>query len=48
MTVEDAQSFFDAIPAVAIKLQTLMEVGLGYISLGQSATTLSGGEAQQN
>ncbi len=47
MTVEDARVFFDAIPAVARKLQTLMEVGLSYISLGQSATTLSGGEAQR-
>ena len=47
MTVEDARVFFDVIPAVARKLQTLMEVGLSYISLGQSATTLSGGEAQR-
>jgi excinuclease ABC subunit A len=47
MTVEDARAFFDAIPAVARKLQTLLEVGLSYISLGQSATTLSGGEAQR-
>ncbi|MEK8090483.1 excinuclease ABC subunit UvrA [Thermithiobacillus plumbiphilus] len=47
MTVEDAYSFFEAIPAVARKLRTLMEVGLGYIELGQSATTLSGGEAQR-
>ena len=47
MTVEDARVFFDAIPAVARKLQTLVEVGLSYISLGQSATTLSGGEAQR-
>ena len=47
MTVEDARVFFDVIPAVARKLQTLVEVGLSYISLGQSATTLSGGEAQR-
>lgn len=47
MTVEDARQFFDAIPAIARKLQTLMDVGLSYIRLGQSATTLSGGEAQR-
>jgi excinuclease ABC subunit A len=47
LTVEDARDFFDAIPAVARKLQTLMDVGLSYIRLGQSATTLSGGEAQR-
>ena len=47
MTVEEAQRFFDAVPGVARKLDTLMEVGLGYIRLGQSATTLSGGEAQR-
>lgn len=47
MTVEDARAFFDAIPSLARKLQTLMDVGLGYIKLGQSATTLSGGEAQR-
>ncbi len=47
MTVEDARAFFDAIPALARKLQTLMDVGLSYIRLGQSATTLSGGEAQR-
>lgn len=47
MTVEDARVFFDVIPTVARKLQTLVEVGLSYISLGQSATTLSGGEAQR-
>lgn len=47
MTVEDAREFFDAIPVVARKLQTLLDVGLSYISLGQSATTLSGGEAQR-
>jgi excinuclease ABC subunit A len=47
MTVEDARVFFDAVPAIARKLQTLLEVGLGYIHLGQNATTLSGGEAQR-
>lgn len=47
MTVEDAREFFDPIPSVAKKLQTLMDVGLSYIRLGQSATTLSGGEAQR-
>jgi len=47
LTVEQARSFFDAVPTVARKLQTLMDVGLGYIRLGQSATTLSGGEAQR-
>jgi len=47
MTVEAAREFFDAIPMVARKLQTLLDVGLSYISLGQSATTLSGGEAQR-
>ena len=47
MTVEDAREFFDAIPAISRKLQTLMDVGLSYIRLGQSATTLSGGEAQR-
>ncbi len=47
MTVEEARDFFDAIPAIARKLQTLMDVGLSYIRLGQSATTLSGGEAQR-
>ncbi|SFN92642.1 excinuclease ABC subunit A [Formivibrio citricus] len=47
MTVETALEFFSAVPAVARKLQTLMDVGLGYIRLGQSATTLSGGEAQR-
>ncbi|GGP45088.1 UvrABC system protein A [Shewanella algicola] len=47
MTVEDARSYFDAIPSIARKLQTLMDVGLSYIRLGQSATTLSGGEAQR-
>ncbi|MFZ5659453.1 MAG: excinuclease ABC subunit UvrA [Pseudomonadota bacterium] len=47
MTVEDARQFFDPVPAVAKRLQTLIDVGLGYIELGQSATTLSGGEAQR-
>ncbi|MNH25219.1 UvrABC system protein A [compost metagenome] len=47
MTIEDAREFFDAVPALARKLQTLMDVGLSYIKLGQSATTLSGGEAQR-
>ncbi len=47
MTVEEARTFFDAVPAIARKLQTLLDVGLAYISLGQSATTLSGGEAQR-
>lgn len=47
MTVEDAREFFDAIPALARKLQTLLDVGLSYIKLGQSAITLSGGEAQR-
>ncbi|CAG7856409.1 partial UvrABC system protein A, partial [biofilm metagenome] len=47
MTVEDAADFFSAIPSLARKLQTLMEVGLSYITLGQNATTLSGGEAQR-
>jgi len=45
--VEDALAFFGAVPNLARKLQTLMEVGLGYIRLGQAATTLSGGEAQR-
>ena len=47
MTVEHALEFFSAVPTLARKLQTLMDVGLGYITLGQSATTLSGGEAQR-
>ena len=47
MTVEDARAFFDAIPTLARKLQTLVDVGLSYLKLGQSATTLSGGEAQR-
>ncbi len=47
MTVEDAHRFLQAVPAIARKLQTLLDVGLSYIKLGQSATTLSGGEAQR-
>ena len=47
MTVEDALVFFEAIPVIKRKLQTLMDVGLSYVGLGQSATTLSGGEAQR-
>jgi excinuclease ABC subunit A len=47
MTIEEAREFFDAVPALARKLQTLIDVGLTYICLGQSATTLSGGEAQR-
>ena len=47
MTVEDAHGFFSAVPTLARKLQTLLDVGLGYVRLGQSATTLSGGEAQR-
>ncbi|MBY5949091.1 excinuclease ABC subunit UvrA [Photobacterium rosenbergii] len=47
LTVEDAREFFDAVPAIARKLQTLIDVGLSYIRLGQAATTLSGGEAQR-
>lgn len=47
MTVEEAYTFFDSIPNIASKIRTLYEVGLGYIKLGQSATTLSGGEAQR-
>ncbi|MDR0565021.1 MAG: excinuclease ABC subunit UvrA, partial [Azoarcus sp.] len=47
MTVEQARDFFSAVPGIAHKLQTLADVGLGYIRLGQSATTLSGGEAQR-
>src|SRR6185312_6533275 len=47
MTVEDALRFFQNIPAVASKLQTLTDVGLSYVRLGQNATTLSGGEAQR-
>ncbi|OGT30879.1 MAG: excinuclease ABC subunit A [Gammaproteobacteria bacterium RIFCSPHIGHO2_12_FULL_35_23] len=47
LTIEDANEFFSAVPVIARKLQTLMDVGLSYIKLGQSATTLSGGEAQR-
>ena len=47
MTVEEAHEFFKPVPAIARRLQTLLDVGLGYIRLGQSATTLSGGEAQR-
>ena len=47
MTVDDALDFFDAVPQIRRRLQTLSDVGLGYIHLGQSATTLSGGEAQR-
>jgi len=47
MTVEHAHEFFNAVPVIKRKLQTLLDVGLGYITLGQSATTLSGGEAQR-
>jgi excinuclease ABC subunit A len=47
MTVEEAHEFFQPVPVIARKLQTLLDVGLGYIRLGQSATTLSGGEAQR-
>jgi excinuclease ABC subunit A len=47
MTIEEARAFFDPVPVIARKLQTLMDVGLSYIKLGQNATTLSGGEAQR-
>ncbi|NWN82409.1 MAG: ATP-binding cassette domain-containing protein, partial [Halomonas sp.] len=47
MTVEEALAFFSPVPAIARRLQTLLDVGLSYIRLGQSATTLSGGEAQR-
>jgi excinuclease ABC subunit A len=47
LTVEDAADFFSAVPMIARKLQTLLDVGLAYIKLGQNATTLSGGEAQR-
>lgn len=43
MTVEDAATFFEAVPSISPKLQTLLNVGLGYVRLGQSSTTLSGG-----
>ena len=47
MTVEDAQSFFQAVPSIREKMDALVQVGLGYIKVGQQATTLSGGEAQR-
>ena len=47
MTVEEALKFFDAVPSIRNKLQTLSDVGMGYVHLGQPATTLSGGEAQR-
>lgn len=47
MTVEDAVEFFKHIPKIHRKLQTIVDVGLGYVTLGQPATTLSGGEAQR-
>ena len=47
MTVEEALTFFDKIPRIKSKIQTLYDVGLGYIKLGQPSTTLSGGEAQR-
>jgi excinuclease ABC subunit A len=47
MTVEDAQAFFQAVPSIREKMDALMRVGLGYIKVGQQATTLSGGEAQR-
>ena len=47
MTVEEALTFLNAVPIIARRLQTLLDVGLGYIKLGQSATSLSGGEAQR-
>ena len=47
MTIDEAVEFFENIPAIANKLKTIQEVGLGYIRLGQSATTFSGGEAQR-
>jgi excinuclease ABC subunit A len=47
MTVEQGMEFFEDIPAIADRLKTLNDVGLGYLELGQSATTLSGGEAQR-
>jgi len=47
MTIEDAHQFFQAVPVIAQKLRTLLDVGLSYVRLGQNATTLSGGEAQR-
>jgi excinuclease ABC subunit A len=47
MTIEDALPLFEAIPSISRKLETLMDVGLTYVKLGQPATTLSGGEAQR-
>ena len=47
MTIEEANEFFENIPTIAPKMKTLVDVGLGYMKLGQSATTLSGGEAQR-
>ena len=47
MTIEQASEFFDSIPSIVHKLKTLNDVGLGYITLGQSSTTISGGEAQR-
>ena len=47
MTVEEGVEFFSAIPKISRKLETLYEVGLGYVKIGQAATTLSGGEAQR-
>jgi excinuclease ABC subunit A len=47
MTVEDAQTFFQAVPSIREKMDALMRVGLGYVRVGQQATTLSGGEAQR-
>ena len=47
MTIDDAASFFKNVPSIHHKLQTLLDVGLGYIKLGQNAVTLSGGEAQR-
>ena len=47
MTIEDALEFFEPVPSIHRKLQTLMDVGLSYVRLGQAATTLSGGEAQR-
>ena len=47
MTVEDAQAFFQAVPSIREKMDALVRVGLGYIKVGQQATTLSGGEAQR-